>query len=79
MANEIGGLSIHILESGRVVGNISVHILELQKSIAGMSVHLLERTFRNYGMRTYPLPNAKTVWQSQTGKRKFPMPGEQEE
>jgi hypothetical protein len=29
------------------------------------------------GQRTFPLPQAQTVWQSQAGKRTFPVPGEQ--
>jgi len=30
------------------------------------------------GQRTFPLPQAETIWQSQSGKRTFPLPGVQE-
>ena len=80
MDNNIGGISVHILDFGPGVGGISVHILELQKSIAGISVYILEPIYSagpTGGARTFPLPNPKTVWQSQSGKRVFPLPGEQ--
>ena len=78
--NQIGGLGVHILDFGPGIGGAGVHILEVNRAIGGISVHILAPVFDpggGSGARTFPLPNAKTVWQSQPGKRTFPLPGEQ--
>lgn len=78
MADQVGGVSVHILDAPEGVGGVSTYIMGVHPGIAGMSVYLIETgPFTTVGQRTFPLPNAKTVWQSQSGKRTFPMPGEQ--
>lgn len=74
---EIGAILSYILDHVSGVGGISSHLFELTSAVGNMGVFLLEPTFRSGGIRTFPVPNPKTVWQSQSGKRTFPLPGEQ--
>ena len=78
--NQVGGVSVHVLDFGPGIGGVGVHLLEINRAIGGVSVHILVPAYTagpTGGARTFPLPNAKTVWQSQSGKRTFPLPGEQ--
>ena len=75
----VGATGVHILDAAKGVGALSAHIFDVSKAVGAVSVHLFEPlSFGGLtGARTFPLPKTQTKWQTQTDKRKFPLPGSQ--
>lgn len=80
MASNVGGLGVYLVNSPGGIGEVSAYIFDVPFEVGGLGVYIIEAEAEAEApsagsTRTFPtpLPETTTFWQSQTGKRKFPV------
>ncbi len=74
----VGGAALLALSADFRLGGIDLLAVSADCNVGAVNLLVLgPPAFVEVGRRTFPLPHTKTVWQSQTDKRQFPLPGEQ--
>ena len=74
-------IKVYLTLNGIVsVDNASLYLIEGRKSVDAVCLYVIEGStpIPPIGQRIFPIPAAGTIWQSQAGKRLFPLPGRQE-
>jgi hypothetical protein len=75
---KLGGLGALAIGADMRLGGLDALAIGADMRLGALAVLVIgEPLLVSGGRRTFPLPNSKTVWQSQEGKRVFPLPGEQ--
>jgi hypothetical protein len=75
---DIGKVGLYIGQLEEGIGKVSMIIGAADKGIGKVSMIVAGYDHYILGRRTWPPRQTKVVRQSQTGTRKFPLPGEQE-